>query len=49
MTVNEIINGKVSEYGIYRKSTKLREGNVFNRVCLSVILSKEVGACNHYP
>ena len=25
MTVNEIINGKVSEYGIYCKSTKLRE------------------------
>ena len=43
MTVNEIINGKVSECGIYHLPTKLREGNVFSRVCLSVILFKEGG------
>ena len=35
-----------------RPSTKLQEGNVFSRVCFSVIMSTEVGGgflCDHYP
>ena len=34
----------------YRPPTKLREGNVFSRVCVSVILSTgDWVSCNHYP
>ena len=41
-------HGPLSGKHFYLPSTKLREGNVFTRVCLSV--HRDVGSpCDHYP